>query len=968
MTFAARTSSLLHSSRGLSLVGFMISLVILIAAGLAIHDLRAEAVDGTLKEISHLSIALAEQGSRSIQAVDLVLQETQERIRAKAIATPAEFDSMLRTESTQRFLADRLKQLPQANTVSIVNAEGMLINSSRGWPTPVIDVADRDYFVHLRDHDDADMFISIPVKSRVSGNWMVFIARRISADDGTFLGLAVGGLEAHYFEEFYRAIMQQKDASVTVLRRDGTIIARYPHTENQMANKMPAASPWYARVGAGGGTYRSPGYLDGITRIVQVRPMSDYPLVVDVTVSEDEALVHWRRQSIFIGILAISAICGFVLLFQVIAAQFRRLERSQASLKESETRFRDFATTSSDWFWEQDASLRFTFVSESAANSSAIIGKKLWDLETMGVSAAQGWDDHRAAIEARRPFRDFRLQRIGRDDKQHYIVVSGSPIFDESGEFHGYRGTGRDVSAYVLAEESLRQAKAEAENANRAKSAFLANMSHEIRTPMHGIIGTADLLLNTELAQRQRDYVEMVRASATGLLSIINDILDISKLEAGRLAIEDTDFNLEVIVHQAVDLLTAKADEKGLRLDCVIDHEARGRFRGDPSRLRQILLNLVGNAIKFTEAGSVTVAVSRLAAENGRVRLKIDVVDTGIGIDENAQRRLFQKFIQADSSISRRFGGTGLGLAISKQLIEAMGGEITLESRVGAGSRFSFTLSLDDATDGPMPIRPDEPVRRGPPAPKKPGKRILLAEDVVINQVIAREMLLQDGHEVDLAQNGLEAVEAASHRSYDLVLMDVHMPILDGLEATRRIRALPGESAKVPIVALTADAIAGVRQQYVAAGMDDFLSKPFAAEALSAIVERWTADLAPASDDPREEQAMLDDSKIATLARIMPEPKFSALLDTWLISTQDRLRRIAVFAAAGQLGELKQNAHDLVSTAGGVGAQRLSGLARELEQACRDGDVVLARNLASEIGAAAGPTCDALRQRFRLAS
>ena len=968
MTLAARTNHLLRSSRGLSLVGFLISLVILVAAGLAIHDRRTDAVDSTLKEISNLSVVLAEQGSRSIQAVDLVLQEAQQEFRTKGIDTPEQFDRLSRGEETHRFLADRIKQLPQANTLSIVNAEGLLINSSRSWPMSVIDVADRDYFVHFRALDDGEMFISIPVKSRVSGNWMVFLARRINAADGKFLGLVVGGLETEYFEEFYRAIILQKDASVTVLRRDGTIVARYPHTEKQMANKMPAESPWYARVGAGGGTYRSPGYLDGITRIVEVRPMSDYPLVVDVTVSENEALIHWRRQSIFIGILSIAAICGLVLLFQVVASQFRRLERSQASLMESESRFRHFATTSSDWFWEQDANLRFTFISEAAANSSAVIGKKLWDLESMGVMAVEGWDGHRADIEARRPFRDFRLQRMGRDGKQHFITVSGSPIIDERGEFLGYRGTGRDVTAQMLAEETLRQAKAEAENANRAKSAFLANMSHEIRTPMHGIIGTTDLLLTTDLAQRQRDLVKMVRESATGLLGVINDILDISKLEAGRLAIEVTDFNLEVIVHQAVDLLVSKAEEKGLRLDCVIDHEARGRFRGDPSRLRQILLNLIGNAIKFTEKGVVSVEVSRLASEAGRTLVKIDVVDTGIGIAEEAQRHLFQKFIQADSSISRRFGGTGLGLAISKQLVEAMGGEITLESRIGEGSRVSFTLSLGEASDGPTPILPDEPDQAASGPVKKSGKRVLLAEDVVINQVIAQEMLVREGHDVDLAHNGLEAVEAASRSHYDLILMDVHMPILDGLEATRRIRALPGEAAKVPIIALTADAIAGVRQHYVAAGMDDFLSKPFAAEALATIVERWTTDLAPSADETGDAQSMLDDNKIAQLARIMPGQKFTALIDTWLISTQDRLRRIAIFAAAGQLAELKQNAHDLVSTAGGVGALRLSGLARELEQACRDSDVVLARRLAGEIGAAAGPTCEALRERFRLAS
>ncbi len=661
-------------------------------------------------------------------------------------------------------------------------------------------------------------------------------------------------------------------------------------------------------------------------------------------------------------------------------------ENTRRRLADSESRFRGLTAISSDWYWEQDHEHRYLFVSAGAdtlkTSAREFIGLRRWESADSVIDPVR-LALHKADLDARRPFRDFEYQIIDREGELRWVSTSGDPLYDEAGEFQGYRGTGKDITERKHAEaqiaENLRlieallesipdaimirdrlgrttrinpafqrlfapagtswigadelpaalatpeQLAAEtrllaeggehrcqvqvdrqqeapsvflvqraafarddgeiagivttltdiselehtrrqaliaqrtAEHAMKVRAQFLANMSHEVRTPMNGVLGIAGLLQDTPLNDSQRELVGLLQTSGRALLTILNDILDFSKIEAGKVRLERTEFDLHAAIRGQMALFAATARDQRLTMALEIAPDVPQWVCGDPTRIGQVLSNLIGNALKFTAAGRVDVRVERVDADNPEL-VRFSVSDTGVGIDPAVQAKIFDAFSQADDSTTRRFGGTGLGLAICRELVTLMGGEIRVDSRLGEGSRFWFTVRLGPGSRAPMPAQgiggrafgestPDSAVTAPPgssPTAAVCRGRVLLAEDNEVNQRVARTMIKALGYEVVVVSDGEAAIQAASSERFDLILMDCHMPGTDGFQATATLRRQEAGSSgeRRVIVAQTAMAMQGDREQCLAAGMDDYITKPFTRADLQRTLARWIPDRA----------------------------------------------------------------------------------------------------------------------------
>ncbi len=662
-----------------------------------------------------------------------------------------------------------------------------------------------------------------------------------------------------------------------------------------------------------------------------------------------------------------------------------------------------------DSIYFKDLQSRFIRVSQAMAekfgyqNVDEIIAKTDADIFTP-EHAEQARKDELEIIKTHVPLVDRVERETWPDHEDTWCMTTKMPLVDEEGKPIGTFGISRDITALKRSEAALQEAVRMADAANRAKSEFLANMSHEIRTPMNALVGMADLLAQTDLNEVQSEYVDTIRRSSDSLLRLLNDILDFSKIEARKLELESVPFSLVYEIQAAISTLRYQGAKKNLQLRLEYEDELPQHFIGDPGRIRQILINLIGNAVKFTDRGGVTVKVQRQsgrpdmandeigsdraanivdgenAIDTGTTTLRVSIVDTGIGISPEQQATVLAPFTQADASMTRRFGGTGLGLSISRQLVELMGGTLQLASEVGSGTTFFFDLDLTVANDVDLE-RNDEDLEEdlgGDDYVATNPLRVLVAEDGVTNQHVIAGLLRSLGHECSIASDGRETLSKWRNEQFDVVLMDMHMPVMDGLEATEAIRQQEmGTDQHIPIIALTAAAMAEDARLCRDAGMDDYLTKPIRRRKLQRaleVIHPGPAHNRPASIGERsgavtDSSKTVDNSSRVTVEgtgrfvrspdssdRLLLANQHAGCLD--LDSARSRipggvsgvLRLAAVFReecqslvehleadlAAGDNDSARRNAHTLKGACGLLGAKQLQEAAGEIETAGRE--------------------------------
>ena len=633
---------------------------------------------------------------------------------------------------------------------------------------------------------------------------------------------------------------------------------------------------------------------------------------------------------IYAGFISRNLMLNGKLFFDNLRAQLQ-LERQTETIS---LLLKEFQENASDWLWQTDAEGRLIHVPErfvEVAHTSRAVLQGAYlavVLEQLCPSDGRTVATIVTLMKNREPLHDIVVHVVAGGQARLWALTA-KPTLDHNGKFAGYRGVGHDVT------ERWRAEQAEAEN--KAKSGFLAMMSHEIRTPMNGVLGLASILLETKLDPEQHHAVATIQESGEHLQRILNDILDLSKLEAGRFEFEVVEFSPAVLVDAVASMIGASAKNKGLTVKVELDPKLPSALSGDVARIRQVLLNLASNAVKFTEHGGLTIAVACTSREADRATVQWSVSDSGIGIASDRLGRLFTDFAQADVSINRRFGGTGLGLAISRRIIEQMGGTIAVASPAGAGAVFQFNLTLPSNDRVVLDQRTDRvgaaDLKVRIAALGRP-LRVLIAEDDATNRLVVVKMLQEFATELRIATDGVQAVEAASEADYDVVLMDVRMPEMDGLAATRAIRDRGGRFATLPIIALTANAFAEDVKLCRDAGMSDFLAKPLRKPTLVAAVLRAIGNVpirAAGSPAQPATSAPLDRTTLVHLTAAIGEDGVRQTFAMFSRETESRLAMFRQFTEGNDRNAIAIEAHALKGSARTLGATEISEIAGLIE-------------------------------------
>jgi signal transduction histidine kinase len=706
--------------------------------------------------------------------------------------------------------------------IAISDASGIVVLSSLGSIDQPVSVADREHFrVQAASTTDA-LYISKPVVGRISRQTTVQFVRKLIAPDGGFGGIVVVSVDPYSLSRFYQTLSIGSGA-ITLINLDGVILARAPAAEDSVGRGLPAANMARMRDGPASGSFAVVSPIDGIPLICGYRRLDDYPLMMLVGLSEADVFAAFRFNRIVTIAGALLLSVGIVATGLIIIRQRARLlgsrEALSVTLENMNHGIQMIAPDGGIRVMNSRAVELLGIPPHLLAGEPNVRTLLDWQLANGELGPPETWTGGLA--EAMASGGGAPANQVYERTRPNGTVleVVTRPMADG-----GAVRTFTDITERKRNEAALAAARDAAEDTGKARTEFLAAMSHEIRTPMNSIIGFTALLLDMPLSPTALQYIDIIRRSGDHLLRLINDILDLSKLDAGHLQLQHAAFDLHAELHHAIELMANQARDKALSLDVDIGDSVPRRVQGDSGRLRQILLNLIGNAIKFTAAGGVRVTLTAKpdAADPAMARLSCCVADTGIGIPADKLESLFKHFVQIDPA--RHAGGTGLGLAISKRLVEQMGGSIGVRTEPGRGSTFYFDLPLRMIEALPVPDRE---------AGGGFGYRVLLADDNDSNRAVIARMLESRGHQVDSVSDGQMALEAASSLDYDLVVMDLLMPGMDGLAATAAIRRLPGRRGRVPIIGLTANARPGEEETCFRAGMNAFLTKPVSADELS---------------------------------------------------------------------------------------------------------------------------------------